>query len=107
MSVIFGLYKLLYKLLHQPYVLDSTRDLNRVLCPTAPSSPTECLWANTTWWRRRLIPRPSCPRKLSFMRNGIPSLWPSGKTSISVMYKKQTEFPAVTVHYNLRCPGSR
>lgn len=50
---------------------------------TAPSSPTECLWVNTAWLRKRLAPRPSSPRRLLFMRNGTPSSWPSGETSTS------------------------
>lgn len=53
----------------------------------APSSPTGCLWANTTWLRKSRAPRPSCLRRLLSMKNGTKSLWPSGMKSITVQYK--------------------
>lgn len=64
------------------------------LC-TAPSSPIGCLWENTTWLRRKLAPRLSCLRRLSSMKNGTLSSWPSGNTVTTVQCDEEwAESPA-------------
>lgn len=78
---ITALFSYLHKLL---CLVDSSLDI--LLSPTVPLCPTGCMWANTTWWRKRLAPRLSCLRRLLSMRNGTLSLWPSGNTITTSQY---------------------
>lgn len=63
--------------------------IQTLFSPSAPSSPTGCLWENTTWWRKRPAPKPSCPRRLLSTRNGTRSSWPLGETSATWRAKRR------------------
>lgn len=93
---ITALFSYLHKLL---CLVDSSLDI--LLSPTVPRCLTGCMWANTTWWRKRLAPRPSCLRRLLSMRNGTLSLWPSGNTITTSQYWEQRQSPTYSTSSSL------